>query len=118
MDWTIWTIWREEKKIREKIFTLDLWYIKWRLPAPKYVPGDLVEKDTHRHLLESARTEIVVPVHWAPKGILITQFDHQYVGAFGLPKLQFSRLSTAKSKVKEVKPYCNTANPDKGGFSG
>jgi hypothetical protein len=82
------------------------------------VPGDLVEKVTHRHLLESARTEIVIPVHWATKRFLITQFDHQYVGALGLPKLQFPRLSTAKSEVKEVKPYCNAANPDKGGFSG
>ena len=29
----------------------------------------------------------VVPVQWAPKGFLITQFDHQDVEAIGLPKL-------------------------------
>ncbi len=29
----------------------------------------------------------VVPVQWAPKGFLITQFDHQDLEALGLPKL-------------------------------
>jgi DNA polymerase-3 subunit alpha len=29
----------------------------------------------------------VLPVQWAPKGFLITQFDHQDVEAIGLPKL-------------------------------
>ncbi len=29
----------------------------------------------------------MVPVQWAPKGFLITQFDHRDVEAIGLPKL-------------------------------
>jgi DNA-directed DNA polymerase III PolC len=35
----------------------------------------------------------VVPVQWAPKGFLITQFDHQDVEALGLPKLDLLGIS-------------------------
>ena len=35
----------------------------------------------------------VVPVQWAPKGFLITQFDHQGVEAVGLPKLDLLGIS-------------------------
>lgn len=35
----------------------------------------------------------VVPVQWAPKGFLITQFDHQGVEALGLPKLDLLGIS-------------------------
>ncbi len=34
-----------------------------------------------------------VPVQWAPKGFLITQFDHQDVEALGLPKLDLLGIS-------------------------
>lgn len=35
----------------------------------------------------------VVPVQWAPKGFLITQFDHQAVERLGLPKLDLLGIS-------------------------
>ncbi len=35
----------------------------------------------------------VVPVQWAPKGFLITQFDHQDVETLGLPKLDLLGIS-------------------------
>jgi DNA polymerase III alpha subunit len=35
----------------------------------------------------------VVPVQWAPKGFLITQFDHQDAEALGLPKLDLLGIS-------------------------
>jgi DNA-directed DNA polymerase III PolC len=35
----------------------------------------------------------VVPVQWAPKGFLITQFDHQDIEALGLPKLDLLGIS-------------------------
>jgi DNA polymerase III alpha subunit len=35
----------------------------------------------------------VVPVQWAPKGFLITQFDHRDIEALGLPKLDLLGIS-------------------------
>ncbi len=35
----------------------------------------------------------VVPVQWAPKGFLITQFDHKDVEALGLPKMDLLGIS-------------------------
>ena len=35
----------------------------------------------------------VVPVQWAPKGFLITQFDHKDVEAIGLPKMDLLGIS-------------------------
>jgi DNA-directed DNA polymerase III PolC len=35
----------------------------------------------------------VVPVQWAPKGFLITQFDHQDIEALGLPKIDLLGIS-------------------------
>jgi DNA-directed DNA polymerase III PolC len=35
----------------------------------------------------------VVPVQWAPKGFLITQYDHQDIEALGLPKIDLLGIS-------------------------
>ncbi len=35
----------------------------------------------------------IVPVQWAPKGFLITQFDHQDIEALGLPKIDLLGIS-------------------------